>query len=119
MTSARLPSDFQAVDGGDVRMVQRRQRPGFTLETRQPVGIVRDRVGEDLDRDLAAEVGIGRAPHLAHAAGADLGSHFIRAEPRARGQRHGMPVASYDALPLSAVSGRSRSLRVRPGERWP
>ena len=31
------PALFQAVDGGDVRMVQRREHFGFALEPRQPI----------------------------------------------------------------------------------
>ena len=49
---------FQAVDLRDVRMVQRRQCLGFTLEAGQPLGIVRNGVGEDFDRDLPTQVGI-------------------------------------------------------------
>ena len=38
----------------DVRMIQRRQHFGFTLEARQAIGIVREGVGQHLDRDVAA-----------------------------------------------------------------
>jgi hypothetical protein len=66
-------------------MVQRGQCPRFALEACQSLGIVGKGVRENLDRDVAPEVGVDRAPHLPHAAGADRGGHFIRAEPRARG----------------------------------
>ena len=70
-------------------MIQRRQRLGFALEARQPLGIVREGVGQDLDRDLPTQVGVGGAIHLAHAAHADLGSDLIRAEAGASSQSHG------------------------------
>ncbi len=60
------------VDGGDVRMVQRRGRAGFLLEARQPLGIRRELLRQDLDRDLAAEPRVAGQPDLAHAAGAEL-----------------------------------------------
>ena len=65
---------------GDVRMVQRRQRLGFALEARQPLGVVGEGLGQDLDRDVATQLGVGRAIDLAHAAGAEGGDNFIRAE---------------------------------------
>jgi hypothetical protein len=40
-------------------------------------------------RDLATKVGIGSAPHLAHAAHSDLGSDLIRAEAGASRESHG------------------------------
>ena len=70
---------------GDVGMVQRGEHFGFALETRQPFGVVCESFRQDLDRDVALEVGVGRAVHLAHAAGANLAGDFIGAEPRARG----------------------------------
>ena len=80
---------FQAVDDGNVRVIQRRQRLGFALEAGQPIGIVRKGVGEDFDRDLATKVSVGGALDLAHAAHSDLGGDFIRAEAGAGSQSHG------------------------------
>ena len=56
---------------------------------RASVGIVREGVRQHLDRDLATEVGVRGAPHLAHAAHADLGGDFIGAEAGASSQSHG------------------------------
>ena len=39
---------FQAVDGGDVRMIQRGEDFGFALKPREPVGVVRERSGRIL-----------------------------------------------------------------------
>ena len=52
---------LEPVDRGDVGMVQRGERLGFALETRQAVGVLRERVGQDLDRDVAIELRVGRA----------------------------------------------------------
>ena len=65
---------------GDVRMVQRGEDFGFALEAREPIGIAGERLGQHLDRDLAFQLGVRRAIHLAHPAGADLGGDFVRAE---------------------------------------
>ena len=50
---------FNAVDLRDVRMVEAGENLGFALEPGQPIGVSRERVGEDLQRDIAAELGIG------------------------------------------------------------
>ena len=42
------PAFFQAVDSRDVRVIQRREGLGFTLEAREPISIVRERLGQDL-----------------------------------------------------------------------
>jgi hypothetical protein len=51
---------FEALDVRDVRVVQGRERLGFACEPSQPVGIVRKRVREDFERDLAIKLGIAR-----------------------------------------------------------
>jgi len=50
---------------------------------REPIGILRESLGQDLDRHLALQVRIARAIHLAHPAGAKGGQDFIRAETNA------------------------------------
>ena len=68
-----MPAGFlEPVDRGDVRMIQRRERLRFALEPRQALGISGERVGQDLDRDLAAERRVRRAIDLPHPAFADL-----------------------------------------------
>jgi hypothetical protein len=80
---------FQAVDLRDVRMVQRCQRLGFTLETCQPLGVEGHSFRQHFNRDLPSEVRIRRPIHLSHAPHADKGGDFIRAEVSTNGQRHG------------------------------
>ena len=66
--AARL---LEAVDRGDVRMIQRREHFGFALEPRQPIRVAGHRGRQHLDRDRPLQVAVGRAIHLAHAARAD------------------------------------------------
>ena len=75
---------LQTVDLRDVRMIERGEDFGFTLEARQPLAIGRHGLGQHLDGDGALQVGIAGAIHLAHAARADLGGDFIGTESGAR-----------------------------------
>ena len=60
----------------------------FALEPRETLGILRERVGQDLERDVAVELGIARTIDFAHAACAQEREDFIRAEVGPGGQRH-------------------------------
>ena len=71
---------FDAVDLRDVRMIERRERPGFAVESRDAVGVASDQLGKDFQRDVAAEPGVARAKHLPHAAFAEFGNDSIGAE---------------------------------------
>ena len=57
---------LEAVDGGDVGMVERRQHPRFALEAGQPLGIGGDVLRQRLDRDVAPELGVARAIDHTH-----------------------------------------------------
>ena len=88
MTSAwtPLPSlrpSLEAVDDRDVGMAERRERLGFPLEARQAIRVLREGVGQHLDRHLSPEVRVGRPIHLTHAAHTDLSNHFIWADASA------------------------------------
>ena len=65
---------------GDVGMVQRREGLRFALEPREPFGVVRERVRQELDRDVAIQLRVARSVHLSHAAFADLRGDFVDAE---------------------------------------
>jgi hypothetical protein len=77
---------FEAVDVGDVGMIQRGQGLGFALEAREPVGVVRERVRQDLDRDVSVQRRVASPIHLAHSAFAQLSGDFVDAETRARSE---------------------------------
>ena len=83
---------FEPVDARDVGMIQRRERFRFARESRQTVGVVRERVGQDLDRDVAVQLGVASAKDLPHAPFADRRDDFVDAEAGAggEGQRWGL-----------------------------
>jgi hypothetical protein len=61
-------------------MVERGERLSLARETGEALRILREQVREDLDGDVAIEPRIAGAIHLSHAAGADGGQDFARAE---------------------------------------
>ena len=63
---------LDAVNCGNAGMVQRRQCPGFALESLEPLGVAAELRRQHLERDIAAQSRIPRAIHLAHAALAEL-----------------------------------------------
>ena len=63
-----------------MRMIERREDVCFALEARHALGIQREGIGQDLDRDVATQSGVSGAIHLAHAAGAKGGEDLIRPE---------------------------------------
>ena len=71
---------LEAVDGRDVRVVQRGQDLGFALEPREACGIGRHRRRQDLDRHVAFQLAVARAIDLAHSAFAQLRDDFVGAE---------------------------------------
>ena len=80
------PALFEAVDGGDVWVVQRGEGLGFTLEAREPISIVGERLGQHLDRDVAIQFRIAGAKYLPHSPFPDAGDHFVDAEANAGGE---------------------------------
>jgi hypothetical protein len=83
--SARPFLPLQPVDLRNVRMVQRREDLSLALESREPVGVVGERRGENFQRDVAVERRIPRAIDLAHAACAEDADDLIDADARAGG----------------------------------
>jgi len=69
---ARAPVLMDAIDAGDVRMVERGEEPRLALEAGQPVGIAGEEVRQQLDRDLAVQRGVHRLPDGPHPPLADL-----------------------------------------------
>ena len=72
----------------DMRVIQRRQHLRLPLEACEAIGIEREALGQHLDRHVALQSRVARAIDFAHAAGADRGDDFIRAETSARSERH-------------------------------
>ena len=61
-------------------MVELGEELRFALESRQALLVLGERCGQDLDRDLAPELGVGGAIDLAHAALAQLGGDLVGAQ---------------------------------------
>jgi hypothetical protein len=78
----------EAVDLRDARVVECRERPRFALEAREPLRVGRERLWQDLQRDLTPQRRIARAIDLTHAAFAKLGEDLVGSEPSACGERH-------------------------------
>ena len=69
VVAARDFSEF--MDGDDVLMRQRRERPGFPVEALDELGILGQIVRQHLDGDVAFELRLSRAVNGAHSAAAD------------------------------------------------
>ena len=67
-------------------MVQRGEHLRLAIEPREPLGVVRDRRQQHLDRDVAIQLGIARAIDLTHAARAEHGDDLVRSEAAADGE---------------------------------
>ena len=82
----RLTAVLETINRRDVGMVERGQHLRLALEACDTIGIERERVGDDLQRDVTTEFCIARAIDLAHAARAEGGDDLVRAEARAWGE---------------------------------
>jgi hypothetical protein len=71
------------VDGQDVGVVQSRGRARLLLEALAALGMAGHGGRQHLDRDVAAEPGVGRAIDLSHPAGADRGGDAVLGEAAA------------------------------------
>ena len=90
-----------------MRVVERGEHARLALEPRQALGVARELVGQDLDRDLAAELGVASAIHLAHAADAELREDLVDVYPLADQGRE----ASTACVSPGRVTTASRLLR--------
>ena len=68
--------------------------PALRAESAPAVGIEREGIRQDLDRDVAIELRVARAIDLAHAARADRRDDFVRAETSAGNKGHEAPAES-------------------------
>jgi len=68
---------FDAVDGGDVGVIQRCQQSGFAFEASEAVWVCGKRVGQKFQRDVAGQLVVTRAVHLAHATGTDFVDYVV------------------------------------------
>jgi len=80
---------FQSVNLRDVGMIERRQGLRLVLETRQVAGVGGERLGQNLERHFAVQLGVARAVHLSHSSRAERGDDLVGADSGSRWQRHG------------------------------
>ena len=120
---ARSGVVFDAIDGRDVRMIERAQRPRFALDAREARRIVGEFPRQHLQRHVAAEPLVPCAIDLAHAAEADQGGDRIATDARADVERRargvhqrrfpegaGIVVREQQSLRLRAQIGVARAL---------
>ena len=67
----------EAIDCADVGMVQSREQPRFPLSIRAALRIRNEMRRQDLDRDLATELRVTGAIHLAHSTRPQQGSELV------------------------------------------
>ena len=79
---------LDAVDLRNVRVVQAGEHLRFPLEPGEPIRVSGEGVGQDLQRDVTAQLGVGGAIDLAHPAFADEGGHVVMAEATTWTQGH-------------------------------
>ena len=76
----------EAVDRGDVRVIERREHLRFPFEPGEPLRVPCYVRGKDFDRDVTPELLVARAIHLADPALAEFGDDLVGAEAVSRGQ---------------------------------
>ena len=95
----RAVEAFDAVDVRDVLMIQRGQCLAFPFKSAEAFGIRGNELRQNLDRDVAAQPRIVCAVHRAHAAFAELGDDFVRADMGARLKSHGRIIGARQREP--------------------
>ena len=85
---ARSAEILEAVDGRDVRVVERREQPCLALEADATLGARAHAFGQHLDRDVTVQPTIGGAIDLAHPARAEERDDLVRADSGSWNQRH-------------------------------
>ena len=91
---------LEAVDGGDAGVIERREQLRLAAEAGQPLGVLRHLGGEHLESDLAPELRVGGAVHLAHAAGAERGGDAVVRE-RLADQDRSPPMSGADGFAVA------------------
>ena len=82
------PGLFESVYRGDVRMIQRREHLRFALEAREAIGVGREGVRQDLQRNVSLQPRVAGTVHLAHATGPQRRMDFVHAKSCTGSERH-------------------------------
>jgi hypothetical protein len=78
--SQRTARVLDAVDMGDMRMIERGEQLRLAFEARDAFAIGRHRRGKDLDRDVTLQPRVARAVHLTHASGTKCTEDLVGAQ---------------------------------------
>jgi hypothetical protein len=107
----------EVVDREDVRVRERGDRQRLALEARQGVGIPGERLGQDLDRDVAVQLGVARAIDLAHSPDPQWREDFERGESGSCRECHFGAATSFWKRGLLRSGSKLGSIFSQPGER--
>ena len=107
ITRARDTARFlEAVDAADVRVIQGCEDLRFPLESREAIGIGRERLRQNLYRDVALQLRVAGPIHFAHAARRRV-SRRLRRDPRDHQPRELGEACMWS---VAVGGGRSRTL---------
>src|SRR5262245_15344552 len=101
---------FEAVDGGDVWMIERCEHLRLTLKAREAIGVGRQGGWKDRQRDIALQSGVARPIDLAHPTCAEGAGDLVWTNARPRGKGHGGPDYSWACVAASASRSSDRTL---------
>src|SRR5450759_5134163 len=76
------------MDGGNARMIERREQLRLPLKARHPFLVLEELFRQDLQRNDPLESRVLRSVNLAHPARAERRKEFVRSEARAHGEGH-------------------------------
>lgn len=79
---------LESMERRDVGVIEGSKKLRFALEATQAFWVLRERLGKDFDGDVTPERGVFGFVDFAHAAGADGGEDFVRAEAGSGGEGH-------------------------------
>ena len=110
---------LEAVNGADVRMVERREHLCLAAEPGDPIGVLGKAVGQELERDVAPEPAVARAEHRPHSSGADRRDDLVRTERRTgfEGHRRQESTSVHRGARSVRGDGRSDPATLRHGAR--
>ncbi len=114
--------DFEAVNRGDVRMVQGGKQASLPLQARDALRIVGKSCRQHLDGDLSMEPRVEGAIHLTHATGIQRPQDAVRSELDARGHRGHVAASStresWDSRVERGALGKRSRVGVRREQRF-
>ena len=104
---------FEAVDRGDMGMIERGEHLRLPLEPGDALGVWSAAIRQDLDRDVATELRVARAIDFAHPARAERRDDLVGAKANTSGEGR----ARRSVVQIAAGGGRSRKLRSEASQR--